>query len=470
MTRLIDRLIRRDAGYWEGMASGAAVLTTTYSGSPDRESILPQIQMAAQQANGSNSVVFSAMTVRMMLLAEAVFKLRRAEDGSLYGSDASLHILEHPWPEGSSGELIARMEQDAGLAGNAYIWAPPGEGRLVRLRPDWVTIISELVRTASGGWYRRKVGYWHEPPKGVTDQGEGFEVAAAECCHWAPLPDPYANFRGMSWLTPVHREVTGDNGLTGYKIRYLQNDASPNLLIKYAQKLQPSTIDKIRERIQARYGGPDNAGKTLVLDQGADATIIGNSLAQMNFDTVQAAGAERILAAAGVPPLVVGLESIKGAGKSYEEVIRRFADLTLRPEWRSMCAALETITPAIPAAVRLWTDTGDIAALQDGLQVQAQVSLVRAQALLTLTQAGYDRDSAVKAVDSGDITLLQPDPAAAAPPAGNVQHLLPQAPGSGPGVEPLPSSQPRLAVPSTSPGDGGNLTRPAPRLASARRG
>ncbi|HET9975653.1 MAG TPA: phage portal protein, partial [Streptosporangiaceae bacterium] len=413
---LIDRLLSRDAGFWEGQASGAAVLTTTYGSSPDRESILPQVAAQARQDSAGNSVVFSAMTVRMMLLAEAAFKLQRAEDGSLYGSDTSLHILEHPWPEGSSGELIARLEQDAGLAGNAYMWAPPGEGRLVRLRPDYVTIISELVRVPGGGAYRRKVGYWHEPPKGVTGEGDPFEVPAAECCHFAPLPDPFATFRGMSWLTPVHREVAGDDAMTGYKIRYLQNNASPNLLIKYAQKLAPSTVDRIRERVQARYGGPGNAGGTLVLDQGADATIIGNSLSQMSFDTVQSAGAERILAAAGVPPLVVGLESIKGAGKSYEEVIRRFADLTLRPEWRAMCAALETVTPAIPPAVRLWVDTAAIAALQDGQQVRAQVSLVHAQALLTLSQAGYDRDSAVKAVNSGDITLLKPDPAAVAPP------------------------------------------------------
>ena len=80
----------------------------------------------------------------------------------------------------------------------------------------------------------------------------------------------------MSPLTPTAREVAADDGMTTYKQRYLQNNASPNLLIKYAQKLQPGTVDSIRERMTARYGGSDNVGKTLVLDQGADATIIGN--------------------------------------------------------------------------------------------------------------------------------------------------------------------------------------------------
>jgi phage portal protein BeeE len=463
--RLWDRLSRR-AGYWEGMASGAAVLTQTY-GSPDKEAILPQFSAWAQQANASNSIVFSAIYARMMLLAEATFKFQRNEDRGLFGN-TSLTILETPWPGGTSGELIARNEQDASLAGNAYTWSAPGENRLVRLRPDWTTIISELVQVPGGGQYRSKIGYWVEPPKSVLDQGKGQFYPADEVAHWAPVPDPQADFRGMSWLTPVYREIQGDDGMTLYKIKYLENAASPNMLIKYAQKLQPGTVDAIRERMNARYSGAANAFRTLILDQAADATVIGSNLSQMDFSGVQQGGVERILAAAGVPPLVVGLEPIKGAGKSYEEVIRRFADLTLRPLWRSMCGALEVLVPGVPSAARLWVDTGDIAALQDGQQVRAQVALIKGQALLALKQAGYTAESAVTAVDSGDMTLLKAAPLAPPPPAGVVQHLLPQTP---PGVTAgaLPPSAPRLPVGSTSPGDGGNSTRPSPRPTAARR-
>src|SRR6185437_4120112 len=159
----------------------------------------------------------------------------------------------------------------------------PDDARLVRLRPDWVTIISEVVAVIGGGTYRNKIGYWWEPPKSVLDQGKGFFVPEAEVAHWAPIPDPAANFRGMSWLTPVYRDVNADSAMIQHKIKYFQNNASPNVLIRYSQKLQPSTIDSIRERMAARYGGVDNAFKTLVLDQGADLTIVGNSLAEIDF-------------------------------------------------------------------------------------------------------------------------------------------------------------------------------------------
>ena len=70
MTRLLDRMMsRRDTGYWEGLASGAAVLTTSY-GSPDREALLPQFTDWAKRAHGGNGVVFSAFVTRMMLLSD----------------------------------------------------------------------------------------------------------------------------------------------------------------------------------------------------------------------------------------------------------------------------------------------------------------------------------------------------------------------------------------------------------------
>jgi len=471
VTRLLDRMLSRYGdSFWEGEASGAAVMMTSY-GSPDAEKILPQLAAGSNDANGSNPVVFSAMSARIALFSEARLQLQSMTDMRLFGNQ-SLHLLEHPWPDATTGDLLARMEQDAGLAGNAYVWAPPGEGLLVRWRPDWVTIISRIVEAQAGdGWYRQKIGFHFEPPAQAQAQhGPPMFAPLEEVAHWAPTPDPEATFRGMSWLTPVMREIHADSGLTTYKIQYLSNAASPNLLIRYASKLHPSTVDSIRERVTARYGGTSNAFRTLVLDQGADATVIGNSLSQMNFDTVQSAGAERILAASGVPGIVVGIESLKGAGRSYQEVIRRFADLTMRPEWRSACGALQKHVPGLPpSGIRLWYDTSDIAALQEGEQQRAQESLIRAQALLTLRNAGYTRDSAVRAVTANDVSQLVADPLAAMP-AQVTAHLLPQPPGSGPGVAPLPAgSVPRLPVGTVSPGDGGNATRPGSRPASVRR-
>jgi phage portal protein BeeE len=465
VVRLLDRLIRRDAGYWEGQASGAAVLTSSY-GSPDREAVLPQVAAWAAQAHGSSSPVFSAHLVRMALFSEVTFKFQAKDDKHLFGNQ-DLAKLEEPFGPGTTTQhLLSRMEQDAFLAGQAYIWDPPDEDRLVRLRPDWVTIVSEVVRSANG-WYRRPAGYWFEPPKGLTGQGNGFMIPAEECVHWAPIPDPLADFRGMSPLTPIARDVQGDDQMARYKIRYLQNNATPNIIIRYAQKLQPATIDAIRERTAARYAGADNAGKTLVLDQGADLTMAGNSLSQMDFSNVLAVAAERILAACGVPGVLVGLEPLRGAGRGYQESMQKFANLWARPQWRSACGALAPLVD-VPVGNRLWFDASDVAALQDGEMERGQTSLVRGQALLALVQAGFTHDSAKAAVESGDLSQLEAGGTGTPGSSQPVQHMLPQAqPGAT--ADPLPSSSARLPLPSTSPGDGGNGTRPAPVASAARR-
>ena len=466
--RLWDRLIRRDVGYWEGMASGAAVLTTSY-GSPDREPVLPQLAAFAQQANSSSAIIFAAALVRMGLFSEARFQYQAKDDKHLFGNE-TLAKLEEPFgPDTTTGDLLARMEQDRFLAGNAYIWDAPGEDRLIRLRPDWVTIVSEVVHTGGGGWYRRVIGYWWEPPKGVLDKGTGFMVPAEECVHWAPIPDPAADFRGMSPLTPAMRDVQGDDGMTTYKIRYLRNNASPNVYIKYAQKLQPATVDSIRERLNARYGGPDNAGRGIILDQGADITLVGNSLSQMDFSGVAAVGTERILAACEVPGVLVGLEPLRGAGRGYQESMQKFANIWARPAWRSACGALGKLVD-VPSGNRLWFDTSDIAALQDGEMERGQAALVRAQALLALVQAGYTHESAIAAVDAMDLSQLKAGGVGTPGSSQPVQNLLPQPGQPGATASPLPPTMPRLDVGPVSPGAGnGDGSRPTPRPASVRR-
>ena len=106
--RLLDQLIRRD-GYWEGMASGAAVLTSSYS-SADREAVLPQLTAWAQNANASSAVVFAASLTRMALFCEARFQYQAKDDKHLFGN-TTLAKLEVPFgPDTTTGDLLARME------------------------------------------------------------------------------------------------------------------------------------------------------------------------------------------------------------------------------------------------------------------------------------------------------------------------------------------------------------------------
>ena len=398
-------------------ASGAAVIMSTY-GDPNVEQILPTFQAYAEQAYSGNSVVFGAVLARMSLFSEATFCFQDLTDGRLYGSfetdgrKPGLSKLETPWPNATQGELFARAEQDLSLAGNFYV-RDVGP-YLERLRPDRVTIVSAIQHDAHGRPYREVIGYGYD--RDATGRSTEF-YDVDEVRHWSPIPDPVALFRGMSWLTPVRREIESDSGLTAYKVQYVEHAMTPNMIVKYDKQLKPDTIENIENRLQSRHGGVSNAYKTLVLDMGADTTVVGNTLEQANFTTVQAAGENRILIASGVPGIVIGSkEGLMAATYSnYAQAMRRFTDLTMWPNWRSFCAAMAPLV-TVPNGSRLWFDTRNIAALQAGEKERADVLLVQAQAIASLVAAGATLDSAATAVNGYDLTDIEAAPKPTPPP------------------------------------------------------
>jgi phage portal protein BeeE len=234
------------------------------------------------------------------------------------------------------------------------------------------------------------------------------------------------------------------------------------MVIQYPQKLRADTIDAIVARMSARYGGVSNAYKTIVLDQGATTNAVGSTFSQLDFSAVQGVGEDRVCAAAGVDPILLGLLTIGRSSISYADAMRKLADITCRPLWRTMCAAWEKLVPyTLPEGHRLWFDLSDVAALRQGELERAQATQVKLAAVVTGVQAGYTRESVKLAVAADDITLLveapQPAPAAAAPSGGQ------------PGVPRGPAGVTQVQTPASklpSPNSFANL----PSVNGAKRG
>lgn len=396
--RLRDRLAGRTDMSLQPFTGAEVALVQSYKDG-GIERVLPTFESYTRDGYQGNSIVFSVILARLMLFSEARFKFRDLTTKKLFGTPA-LGLLERPWPGGTTGELLARMEQDVSLAGNAFI-RNAGD-RLERLRPDRVGII--LVEVGDDSY--EVVGYEYDREgTGLGSMDECYPVA--EVAHWSPIPDPLGQYRGMSWITPVAREINADIAMNTHKQAFFENSATPNLMLKYARKLNGEQVDRIRDRFQARHGGPENGWKTVILDEGADISVVGNSFEQMSFTAVQAAGENRIAAAAGVPGIVVGLkEGLQAATYSnYEQAMRRFADITMRPNWRSAAAALAKLV-AVPVGAELWYDTTDIAALRAGEKERADTAQVMALAAGELIRVGYNPDTVAQALIAGDFTLL----------------------------------------------------------------
>lgn len=404
-------------GYGSGLTSG---VQQTLKG-PATEMAPNNFRGLAEHAYAANGVVFACMLVRMLVFSSIRFRWRSMTNGKpsdMFGTP-ELAALERPWAGGTTQDMLLRTMQDADLAGNSYWFREtsmarlgtqdPG-GEMVRLRPDWVELIVGERQLADGrgqvGW--RKLGFVYT--EGGIGVGDPVGLLADEVAHFAPTPDPLASYRGMSWLTPVIREIQADQAMTRHKRAFFDNGATVNMVIKHDKGAQQAAVEKWVKEFDSKFGGVSNAYKTLQLYPGADVQVVGSNLKEIEFKVTQGAGETRIAAAAQVPPIIVGLsEGLDAATYSnYLLARRRFADGTMHPLWKNVAGSLEDIL-TIPggAGNHLWYDTTDVSFLREDEKDAAEIAAAKAATINSYITAGYEPESVVKAVEANDLRLLQ---------------------------------------------------------------
>lgn len=360
----------------------------------------------------ASSIVFAVEQTRVRHFTEATFKYRafnKGRPGNLFG-DKSLRILEQPWPGGTTGDLLAMMMLHADFAGAAFVRR--GNNQLNVLRPDWMTMV-----IGSRGWPdapqfapdAELLGYLYQPG-GPASGYDPVRYGAEEIAQFVPTRDPESQFRGMSWLRPVVSDVLGDRAASEHKLQFFRNGATPNMIVNVdisgSREEFKAWVDLFREG----YEGNLNAYKTLFLQKAVDTKVVGSDFQQMDFKATTGVSETRIAAAGRVPPVIVGLsEGLQGSALNagnYNSARRNFADGEMRPLWRNVAGSLaQLVVP--PAGAQLWYDDRDIQFLKDDQKDSAEVQKLRAEAIRTLTDAGFEADSARDAVINDDFSLLK---------------------------------------------------------------
>jgi phage portal protein BeeE len=366
-----------------------------------------------ERALKRNGIVFACVALRTRVFSEARFAWQRRESGRAQSPFTDQHLapLEHPWPGGTTQDLLQRMLLSTDMGGNAYVTRNRMKHLRV-LRPDWVSIVrgSELDPDEDpDGIDATLVGYIYKPG-GPGSRHDAVPLLPEQVAHFAPDPDPLAMFRGMSWLTPVVREIVGDTAMTEHKNKYLENAATPNLVVRMDASVTPEEFEAFKQKASEQHDGVWNAYKTMYLGGGADVTVAGSDLKQLDFKVVQGHGETRIAAAAGVHPVVVGLsEGMQGSSLNagnYSQARRNVADTTFHPLWRNVAGTLGTIIRRNDGA-ELVADVRDVPFLRQDEKDQADVQQRRAATISSLISSGFTPESAVVAVNSGDLDKLE---------------------------------------------------------------
>lgn len=368
-----------------------------------------------QGAYKDSGVVFAVQLARMLVFTEMRFTFRKIENGRLgdYYTSRELDVLNRPWRNASTGDLLSRALQDTDFSGNHYA-VVEGFGptrRVRRLRPDWVDIV--LTASPDKALKSDVAGYIYKP--GGSKESENWEFfpvdgSNGEIAHWSPIPDPQAQYRGMSWITPVIREVIADKAATKHKSKFFENAATPNIAVSLSENVTEEQFTKFMKRMNETSRGVENAYKTLYLGGGADVSVIGANMQQMDFKATQGVSETRIAAAGRVHPSIVGLsEGLQGSSLNegnFKAARNLFGDACLRPLWRSLCAAYGALVD-VPEGSELWYDDRDISFLREDMTELAQLRAKDAEAISKITMNGGTFESAVEWVRTNDIRELE---------------------------------------------------------------
>jgi hypothetical protein len=403
-------------------AGGAQALglTTTMSGQRIQRvsNTLPGYAAALR----SSPPAFAAQMVRALVLSQMRFTWRNLSTSPtprrLFGT-SELGVLERPWPKGTTGDLVATMEWHSGLAGNAFVARRP-DNTLKVLRPDWCGLLfgseqdpDEIAATALDG---RLLGLVYQNGGIGSAYGTISTLLPDEFAHWSQIPDPECPGIGQSWVTAALAEIEGDRLATVHKQMFYANGATPNLVVKGIPAVTPEAFREIVDTLEAGHAGAANAYKTLYLTAGADATVVGSDLKQLDFKATQGASETRIAMLGRVPAPLLGIsEGLAGSSLNagnFGMARRVFADSWMYPSMQDLAASLESIltVPRNPRTGRqdaeLWFDTSDMPILREDAKDQADITRTDAQTIGGLVRDGYTSDSAVLAVTTRDMTKL----------------------------------------------------------------
>jgi phage portal protein BeeE len=406
-----QRMSLSDVVEWKSIAGGGGIFPVGYgnmAGIPNAEMPSASMESYASSVYKTNGIVFACMAVRQSVFAEIRFRYANLENGKvgrMFG-DPTLDVLFRPWPNGTTGELAARMIQDVDLAGNSY-WVREGN-RLYRRHPDKMLLV--LTENPADARYSDIAGYSYWPD-GIFPGRRNYTYLPEQVCHWSPLPDPQRDYLGMSWLTPVLREIASDSAATDHKQSFFRNGATPNMVVKTpAEIMTQDQFDAFKAKMDREHVGTGRAYKTLYLAPGADVSVVGRDFSQMDFGETQGRDETRIAAAAGVPAVIVGLkESMSGSSLNagnYGQARRRFADGTMRPLYRSAAAALQTLVPPPNSGSILWYDDSQVAFFREDRADAADIFYKKALTVESLVRAGYEAETVATAVENEDLRAL----------------------------------------------------------------
>jgi HK97 family phage portal protein len=222
----------------------------------------------------------------------------------------------------SARDLWKAWYASAVLYQNGYIWIHRNTGNLYILHP-----VGTILRYMYGSWvyqttmYQDKYGnvipahqaYAPESIAGATSKT--FFIPLADVLHLKGLM--LGNAMSGVNMVVAQKEAIGEAlAQQRYTNAVFTNGYSPQLQVKVPWKFKtPEERDLYRRSMDTKHAGPRAAFKTLIMEQGAEATSIGQSNRDIDLLKLRQFSIKQISAMTGVPMFFLGEE---GGASQYK--------------------------------------------------------------------------------------------------------------------------------------------------------
>lgn len=411
-------------GGLQAVKSGSGPLYDRFMGIGDgADGKFTQSDQGYVRAYKASAWAFRCVKIRAQVLAGIPLTVRRADEE-----------IDHPLSKAlSRGRLIDWTERDFCIFGRAF-WSwgfyPNGNAWLRRLNPTTIQVDAD-VRGLKG--FKQEI-------EGRTVR----EFAPAELVYFNDY-DPDDDFGSVS---PVSLALTGvgvTENISIFAEYYFANGAMPQgILVSETKIASESDRKRILEEWEKRFQGPKNAHKTALLDGGKISYVpVTPSLVDLAMTELREEERREIAAALFVPPVMAGITDAANYATAQEQRKSLYTE-ALIPEAGLFCDVINTqLVPHfnIPD-IEVQPDLNDVQVIQeDRTEITQRNQVAVTAGYMSLNEARKREDldplpvdyfqAAGKliprtALEAGDLSSLEPPPAAPSFPFGQSVQALPE--------------------------------------------
>lgn len=251
---------------------------------------------------------------------------RKTKNGRDKAEDHPLWALLYKCPAPGMSSFLWRqiIQHHLNMRGNAYCLKVESRRRIVALipiHPDRVVVEPQNDGTKKFKVYNKNGTYttysqeeiWHI--MGHTDDG----------------------IIGLSPIDILNDTFSAARDAERYGARAFRNDGATGVVFSFQGKLQQTTREALRKNWDENHAGSQNAGRPLLLEEGATASRLNLSMAQMQFIESRKMSRTEIASIFRVPPHMIG-DLERATFSNIEHQSLEFVSYTVRPwtkRWES---------------------------------------------------------------------------------------------------------------------------------------